>query len=264
MSDKITKDIMTELNTIAVDNDVTILFAIESGSRSWGFPSPDSDYDVRFIYAHNKDWYLQVFEQKDVIELEINAELDINGWDLKKALALAAKGNAVVFEWLNSPILYQAHPCFEQILRKGVNEGFNPAAAFHHYYSLARKFMTYLGEPQDSVQLKKLFYLLRALLSAQWILQKRNIAPVEFNVLMDDLVKPNEPSIDGYIRQLMVDKAGLGEAQGKPIKHELRLFINEKLAMLKENGFTNEQRRSDSDYLQEDWNRLFQQVLLAL
>jgi predicted nucleotidyltransferase len=264
MSDKITIEITAELNAIATDNNVTILFAIESGSRSWGFPSPDSDYDVRFIYAHDKDWYLQVFEQKDVIELEINAVLDINGWDLKKALALAAKGNAVVFEWLNSPILYQAHPCFETILRQGVNEGFNPAAAFHHYYSLARKFMTYLGDPKDSVILKKLFYLLRALLSAQWILQKRTIAPVEFDVLMDELVKPNEPLIDGYIRQLMVDKAGLGEADGKPIRDELRLFIDAKLALLKAHGFTNEQRRSDSDYLQADWNRLFQQVLLAL
>ncbi|MCJ8272108.1 MAG: nucleotidyltransferase domain-containing protein [Psychrosphaera sp.] len=264
MDNKITDEIMVELNTIAADNNVTILMAIESGSRSWGFPSPDSDYDVRFIYAHDKDWYLQIFEQKDVIELEINAVLDINGWDLKKALALAAKGNAVVFEWLNSPIIYQFHRCFETVLRQGVNDGFNPAAAFHHYYSLARKFMTYLGEPGDSVKLKKLFYLLRALLSAQWILQKRTIAPVEFDVLMDALVKPVESSIEGYIRQLMVDKAGLGEAEGKPIRDELRVFIVAKLAMLKEHGFTHEQRHSDSNYVQADWNRLFQQVLLAL
>jgi predicted nucleotidyltransferase len=167
--------ISASLDRIAADNNVTILMAVESGSgsgsgsRSWGFPSPDSDYDVRFIYAHPKDWYLQVFAQKDVIEL------DINGWDIKKALGLAAKGNAVIYEWLNAPIVYQTHSRIETALRDAICGGFNLAAAFHHYHSLATKFMAYLSDSPDKVKLKKLFYLLRALLCAQWIVKKRTI-----------------------------------------------------------------------------------------
>jgi predicted nucleotidyltransferase len=257
----ITDKINESLNAIAQENGVTILMAIESGSRSWGFPSPDSDYDVRFIYAHPKDWYLQVFEQKDVIELEINSELDINGWDVKKALGLAAKGNAVVYEWLNAPIIYQQHTEAGALLADGVNGGFNPAAAFHHYYSLARKFMSYLGETGDAVNLKKLFYLLRALLCARWIFQKRSIPSVLFNVLMDELVKTQQPEQYVYINQLVVDKSQLGEADGKPVNPALIEFIHLLLQDLAEHSFTNELRKTDSAYHQADWNQLFKRVL---
>lgn len=76
------------------------LIAVESGSRAWGFPSPDSDYDIRFIHIHPRDWYLSLQPGRDVIERPIIDNIDLNGWDLRKALGLLLKSNAVVSEWL--------------------------------------------------------------------------------------------------------------------------------------------------------------------
>lgn len=98
--------IRNRLTDVARDHDVRIIFAIESGSRAWGFPSPDSDYDVRFVYAHRPDWYLSLRPGRDVIELPIEGDLDINGWDLRKALNLMLKPNPVLLEWLSSPVRY--------------------------------------------------------------------------------------------------------------------------------------------------------------
>src|SRR3954464_10534874 len=95
------------LGAIERECGVRILYACESGSRAWGFPSPDSDYDVRIIYIHPPDWYLSIDDKKDTLELPINDELDISGWELRKALRMMRKSNAVIYEWLQSPIVYQ-------------------------------------------------------------------------------------------------------------------------------------------------------------
>src|SRR3954463_4929929 len=104
--------IENKLLEIQSSHNVKILYACESGSRAWGFASPDSDYDVRFIYVHNKDYYFSIDEQRDVIELPINDVLDISGWELRKALRLFRKSNGPLYEWLQSPILYQSDPSF--------------------------------------------------------------------------------------------------------------------------------------------------------
>ena len=97
------RDIIAEINEkldeIERKEGVRILHAVESGSRAWGFASPDSDYDVRFIYVRSKEDYLRLDEPRDVIEWQLDEVLDINGWDLKKALRQFAKGNATLFEW---------------------------------------------------------------------------------------------------------------------------------------------------------------------
>ena len=99
--------IQQRLRQIEQDRDVRVLYACESGSRAWGFASTDSDYDVRFIYTHDRDWYLSIYERADGIELGVDEEnIDLSGWDLRKALRLFLKSNAVIFEWLYSPIVY--------------------------------------------------------------------------------------------------------------------------------------------------------------
>jgi len=99
--------ILGSLREIERAHNVTILYACESGSRAWGFASPDSDYDVRFVYVHRPAWYLTVDPGRDVIELPITDELDINGWELRKTLRLLRKSNGTLLEWLHSPIVYQ-------------------------------------------------------------------------------------------------------------------------------------------------------------
>ena len=99
--------IQEKLHEIEKRENCRILLAVESGSRAWGFASPDSDYDVRFIYVRDKESYLKLNRPRDVIELPINDVLDINGWDVEKALKLLHKSNPTVFEWCSSPIVYQ-------------------------------------------------------------------------------------------------------------------------------------------------------------
>ena len=89
----IQKEIQDNLNQIEEQYDVKILLAVESGSRAWGFASADR--------------YLRIDSMKDVIEWQLDEVLDINGWDLRKALLAFAKGNPNVMEWANSPIIYR-------------------------------------------------------------------------------------------------------------------------------------------------------------
>ncbi len=182
-------DVQKHLTEIEKEHNVVILQAIESGSRAWGFPSPDSDYDVRFIYAHPKDWYLQLTEERDVIELPINDELDIAGWDLRKALNLANKGNAVVQEWMISPIVYRQSASHER-LSALIESAFNPIATYHHYRSMAKKAYADI-EQSEQKKLKRFFYFARATLSAKWIVEKQTMPSIVFSDLIEELISDN-------------------------------------------------------------------------
>src|SRR5688500_17692067 len=158
--------IFEKLKSIEHQFDVKILYACESGSRAWGFASPDSDYDVRFIYVHRMDYYLSIDEQRDVIELPINDVLDINGWELRKALRLFRKSNAPLFEWLQSPIVYETNPAFVEDMTRLMSGSFSARAAMHHYLSMAKGvFESDLSA--EEVKLKKYFYALRPILAAK-------------------------------------------------------------------------------------------------
>jgi predicted nucleotidyltransferase len=132
--------ILEKLDTIEKENNVKILFAIESGSRAWGFASPDSDYDVRFVYAHSEDFYLSIHDRRDVIELPVNEILDIAGWDIRKALRFIGKTNAVIYEWYQSPIIYRKATSFMDDLSLLGNDYFSPRSAMHHYLSMTIKY----------------------------------------------------------------------------------------------------------------------------
>lgn len=119
--------------------DIKILYAVESGSRDWGFASPDSDYDCRFIYIHKSDWYLSIDEKKDFIEYPVDEVFDINGWDIKKALKLLRKSNPPLLEWFTSPIVYMEDREVMDNMRKLGTHFFNPVNAIYHYLHIAKK-----------------------------------------------------------------------------------------------------------------------------
>lgn len=175
-------------------NDVQILYACESGSRAWGFASPDSDYDVRFIYTHGRNHYLSIGNKRDVIELPVNEVLDIGGWDIRKALWLYKKTNAALFEWLQSPIVYKRNEAFHGALLQMKDQFYSPRAGFHHYISMAVNcFENDLQK--DEVRLKKYFYVLRPVLAAKWIVDKQSVPPMEFfqlRALIEDRSLQNE------------------------------------------------------------------------
>lgn len=177
------KLILSKLREIEEKEKVRILLAVESGSRAWGFASPDSDYDVRFIYARTKDDYLRLEMVRDVIELPINDVLDINGWDLQKTLRLLYKSNPTLFEWFSSPIVYMETK-FADKFRTIMSEYFSTKRSMYHYISMADgNYREYLK--RDMVKAKKYFYVLRPVLACQWILDKGTPPPMLFSELMD-------------------------------------------------------------------------------
>ena len=130
--------IIKKLENIEKEYDVKIILASESGSRAWGFPSNDSDYDVRFIYVNKKDWYLSIAERRDVIELPIDSVLDINGWDLRKSLQLMRKSNSPLLEWMNSPIQYCVWRSAFHRMYNLSKIAFMPETSCHHYLSMSK------------------------------------------------------------------------------------------------------------------------------
>lgn len=178
--------IVNKLGEIEKENNIKILYAVESGSRGWGFASQDSDYDVRFIYAHTADWYLSIEDKKDFIEVPINSLLDINGWDIRKALLHYKKSNPTLLEWLSSPIIYRENYCTAQKLRELLPDYFSSVPAIYHYLHIARrKFEDVMST--DQVKIKKYFYILRPILACMWIEKKNTMPPMEFSKLMAEL-----------------------------------------------------------------------------
>lgn len=165
----IRKTIETELDRIEASHDVRILLAVESGSRAWGFPSPDSDYDVRFVYVHRPDWYLTIAPGRDVIEIPIDDELDISGWDLKKALALMVKPNPVLLEWLRSPVVYRRDDEAVAALNHIGDLAERHKPSVHHYFHLCRHEMRRLEKEGATVPIKIYFYAIRCALALRWI-----------------------------------------------------------------------------------------------
>ncbi|MFB2595212.1 nucleotidyltransferase domain-containing protein [Paracoccus sp. p4-l81] len=184
---------------------VRILFAVESGSRAWGFPSPDSDYDVRFVYHHPRDWYLSLVPGRDVIERPISDELDISGWDLRKALNLLLKPNPTLLEWLSSPIRYAWDDAACAGLRDLAARIGHRAACAHHYRQLALGQWRQHIDGQDHVAIKKYFYVLRPALALRWLRMRGDLVPMRLQDLMagTDLPAP----LAGAITDLVALKA---------------------------------------------------------
>ncbi|WP_083227878.1 nucleotidyltransferase domain-containing protein [Mucilaginibacter sp. PPCGB 2223] len=189
---------LTELERL---ENIKILYACESGSRAWGFASPDSDFDVRFIYTRDVDHYLSIAEMPDVVGLPVNEVLDIGGWDLKKALKLFLKSNGPLYEWLQSPIVYRQDNTFTNELCDLMPAYFSLRSGGNHYLSMANN--TLRDDLQgDQVKLKRYFYALRPALACQWIVEKQTVPPMEFDKLRI-LIRDNsvQKSIDDLLEK---------------------------------------------------------------
>ena len=163
-----------------------ILFAIESGSRAWGFPSPDSDYDCRFVYVRPIDDHLKLTADRDVIEFPIEGEIDTGGWDLRKALLLALKGNAVIAEWADSPLCYEEVDGFRIRLRALLKKIILPAQVARHYAGLLRY---HIPKDASATKLKRLLYALRPALSLQYMQERdyRELPPMNMSRLLENV-----------------------------------------------------------------------------
>jgi len=220
--------ISEKLAQIEHQQQVSILFACESGSRGWGFASPDSDYDVRFIYVPHLPWYLQVQPGRDVIEQPINAELDISGWELRKALGLLHDSNPTLCEWLDSPIVYQQIQPWAQRLHALVRQYVSLRRAYQHYVSMAKKNLhKYLQG--EIIRHKKYFYSLRPLLAARWIRQRGSLPPMRFAELASQMI--DDPALIDDINALLEIKMRVSESEidSGPRRNRILDFIESEL-----------------------------------
>ena len=207
--------ILAALKEIERAQEVRVLLAVESGSRAWGFASPDSDFDVRFVYVHPRNWYLSVFDARDVIEKMLPGDLDVSGWELRKSLRLFSKCNLAFNEWLGSPIRYVHEPRFLEQLEALLPRYFNPIAGLHHYRRMAAAALD--DSLRDgAVGIKKLFYVLRPLLACRWIRNVRAQPPTEFAKLVDTGWVTGEER--AWIEDLLALKAAAAEAQTIPLE----------------------------------------------
>lgn len=199
------KNIQNKLKQIELEKGVEILYAVESGSRAWGFASPDSDYDIRFIYKHDLDYYLSLWEQTDVIEFMTEDDLDGSGWDLRKTVKLLAKSNAPLLEWIYSPVVYYENEAFMNQMRALAKDCFSPVACLHHYLGTTKNFMDVCE--QEEVKLKSYFYALRTALAGKWIIENNTFPPVAFM----DLLPIAPQNIQEKVKELMTIKANQDE-----------------------------------------------------
>ena len=245
--------IQEQLRRIEEAENIKILFAVESGSRAWGFASPDSDYDVRFIYIRRLEDYLRLNTIRDVIELPIDDVLDINGWDLQKTLRLLHKSNPTLFEWFSSPIVYQETE-FADKFRDLMMHYFSSKKTMYHYVSMAEgNYREYLKG--DLIRAKKYFYVLRPVLACQWILDRGTPPPMLFS----ELLKTELPvELIDVVNQLLELKMNSPEIKLIKRISEINEYLDESIPRIK-----SAVRLLDDSYTL-DWSELNQLFLREL
>jgi predicted nucleotidyltransferase len=219
-------DIINQLSSLEKQHDIKVLYAVESGSRAWGFESKNSDYDVRYIYIHKPDWYLSIDDKKDSREIILPNDIDLAGWEIRKTLKLFRKSNPPLLEWLDSDMIYIDESNFADSLRKLSKEYFNPKSCIYHYLHMANgNYREYFKK--DKVKLKRYFYVLRPLLACDWIVKNNTPAPIRFQTLLDSQVESTQ--IKNPIENLLEQKKSsmeMNEGDTIPILND---FIQEKL-----------------------------------
>lgn len=247
-----TPKILEKLKEIEAKRNIEILLAAESGSRAWGFASPDSDYDIRFIYRHEKDWYLSPWDKDETIEFMTEDDLDGSGWDLRKTFHLLLKSNAALLSWFYSPIVYVKNEKFYELFKPLADECFSPIAVSYHYLSMSKKYLEACRT--DEVKLKSYFYCLRTALTGKWIVEKGTVPPVLFSellALVDDFTRAK-------IENLIALKATKGEPYEHPNDWELFGFLEKMILDNEEKSKTLSSGNSDKNEME----RVFRKILL--
>ena len=218
------------LARVEAEKKVRVLFAVESGSRAWGFASRDSDYDVRFLYVHQREWYLSVEDRRDVIERPLDDDLDVSGWELRKALRLLRKSNPPLLEWLKSPVVYRHDPVFAAEFGALANEFYSPRRCFAHYLHMAfGNWRDYL-RGREQVSLKKYLYVFRPLLACRWIERELGPAPMLFAELVASVLE--EADERAALDDLVARKRAGEELATAPPDATLSRFIEAELPRL--------------------------------
>lgn len=239
-------EIERRLKRVSEEDGIRILMAVESGSRAWGFPSPDSDYDARFIYVRPLRDYIALKPPRDVVERPILDLFDVNGWDIRKALGLLLKHNAVVGEWINSPIRYQQDDPSIARLADLADRHFDPAGYARHYASLGAGAVKRWLEDGGSPSVKRYFYALRPALNVRALRINPAVRPpmrLQDLMAVTDLPAP----LAAQIEALVAIKAESKEAAPSDRSPDIEALIADELGRAGEVR----ERAANSDFAAE-------------
>ena len=243
--------ILEKLKEIEISKNVEILFAVESGSRAWGFASPDSDYDIRFIYKHKPEYYLSLWEKPDIIEFMTEDDLDGSGWDLRKTVKLLAKSNAPLIEWLFSPIVYFKNDDFAKQMQDLAVECFSPIAVLHHYLGTTKNFMDVCE--MEEVKLKSYFYALRTALAGKWIIENNTFPPVAFADLL--------PIAPQNIQEKIIELQAIKASQDEKYLHPKEVLITDFLLEAVKFNQQNAGKLGGGKKLSEEFDLFFREMI---
>ncbi|MEL7047788.1 MAG: nucleotidyltransferase domain-containing protein [Pseudomonadota bacterium] len=226
--DDIYARIVERLEEVEREFAVRILFAAESGSRAWGFPSPDSDFDVRFIYTHPTDWYLSLHEQRDVIECGVDHhDIDLSGWDIRKALRLLLKSNAALYEWTRSPIIYREDTSSRQEIQDLFERNASQLTLAMHYLEYAKSNWRRTRGDDETIKLKRYFYVMRPLIALEWVMKNADPPPMQVQDLLAQVPLPDD--VRSAFQELLEVKLKTPELGRGPRVPVLDAWIAEKL-----------------------------------
>ncbi len=262
MTTAINNHIAQKLTEFESTHKVTIIFAIESGSRAWGFPSVDSDYDVRFLYVRPYDDYFSIIQQRDVLETDIlhdpqlGVPLDLNGWDIRKALYLALKSNSILIEWLQSPIVYKTEKTIVDELWQYVQKTADLEHIKTHYYKLFQAIWKQIECDEQSVKVKLYCYAIRPAFAFKWIEVHGTLPPMDMKSLRTGLAPYID--FDQDIGKLIALKSTAQESDIIPRNEKIDTFIESVLAY-KISSFSKE--ILDSDRVVGD--QLFRKIIFS-
>ncbi len=251
------KKILSELNKIEKEFDVKILYACESGSRGWGFPSKNSDYDVRFIYSRTPDYYFSLFAERDVIELPIEDDLDINGWDIKKTLILFYRSNPALLEWISSPIIYLDRFGFRKNLWNLIPEYFSYTACFYYYMHMAQKNYKEFRKNKNQ-NIKEVFYVLRPVLACRWLTVEKKVVPMAFEELLK--LSAIENKLKKEIEVLIQIKKGFSEKDSYHIPEGINVFLQDEIDRFEDVDIPQKQKRSNTQNLDKFFRETVESV----
>jgi predicted nucleotidyltransferase len=257
VSNEMVSRVRAELKRVESERKVRVLYACESGSRAWGCASQDSDYDVRFLYVHERDWYLSVEDRRDVIEEALPGDLDVSGWELRKALRLLQKSNPPLLEWLKSPVVYAQDPQFVSEFNALANEFYSPKRCFAHYLQMGfNNWRKYL-QGRERVSLKKYLYVFRPVLACRWIERDLGQVPMLFQELVDAVLE--ERDVREELNLLVARKRAGEELSTEPPVEVLSRFLEAELSVLEQLA----ERRGEVGNV-DALNRFFRRYCLAV
>lgn len=248
------------LAKIEKEHQIKVLYACEAGSRTYGLSSSDSDFDVRFIYMHPKEWYLSLDKNKDVIELPITENLDMSGWELTKALRLLRKSNPSLLEWMQAEMVYYQNDYFFTKIKEVKEKAFNPRACYYHYMQMAKR-NEQKRQGMEEQRIKIIFHIMRPILACQWIEQKQTFPPNHFFALVNELV--DEEALKKEITDLITAKVNGANIYKKENMQRINGYIQQQLAGIEQAASSISSGGENERELTLSLDNLFRDVLQA-